>query len=247
MAEENEDIQTEDASGDQPQPYAGTTGEDTAGAEAAAEDTTDYKSEYEKIQESQRELQAKLTQTAQEATHNKKLLEAIKPYVDYTRLQPGAQQQPAEEEDDETYVTSKQVKEIVSNVSAKFQQELLAQNVRTKYPDVCDNGPNEVIVRHFLSKDTSPLTSPEDRIKNAVEKTRNYIKSLKDEGRKEAETAQTKAQAEAKAKAAAAAKASGLSASGVTAPQAPQDDNKPVSADEYAAQQQADRYRGQTL
>jgi len=255
MADENEDIQTEDVSAGQPQPDAGTTVEDTpaagdsdAAAAAANEDTTDYKSEYEKIQETQKELQAKLTQTSQESARNKQLLEAVTPYVDYTRLQPGAaQQQPAgDEDDDESYVTPKQVKEIVSNVTAKFQQELLAQNVRTKYPDVCDNGPNEVIVRHFLQKDTTPFNSPEERIESAVKSAREHIKSVKDEGKKEAEVERTKAEAEAKAKQAAAAKASGLAATGQTSPSAPQEDQE-MTGTNYVKDRRARRNRTQSV
>ena len=110
MENENGDIQMiEDVFAGQPQPDVGTTVEDTPAA--ANEDTTDYKSEYEKIQESQKELQAKLTQTSQESARNKQLLEAVTPYVDYTRLQPDAAQQPdSDDEDDESYVTPKQVK-----------------------------------------------------------------------------------------------------------------------------------------
>lgn len=250
---ENEDIQNEDVSAGQPQQDAGTiaadqtAGEGDAGA-AAAEDQTDYKAEHAKLQESQKELQAKLTQTAQEAARHKQLLDTISPYVDYSRLQGGGNAPAAGSDEDEVeeYVTSKQVKELVGNLSAKFKQELLAQNVRAKYPDVCDNGPNEVIVRHFLDKDTSPYETPEERIKSAVEKAREHIKSLKAEGRKEAEAERAKTEAEAKAKAAAAAKASGLAASGNTSPSAAAETPE-LTGESYVQQRRDKRAQTQTV
>jgi len=255
---ENENIQNDDVSAGQPQQDAGTIEADqTAGdndsagaAAAAAEDQTDYKAEHAKLQESQKELQAKLTQTAQEAARNKQLLDTIGPYVDYSRLHggPGANAPAAgsDEEDAEEYVTGKQVKELVGNLSAKFKQELLAQNVRAKYPDVCDNGPNEVIVRHFLEKNTSPFETPEERIKSAVENARDHIKSLKAEGRKEAETERAKTEADAKVKAAAAAKASGLAASGTTSPSTAAETPE-LTGESYVQQRRARRAQTQTV
>lgn len=248
---DNEDIRNDNVSAGQPQQDAGTIAADqTAGDTSIVEDKTDYKAEHAKLQESQKELQAKFTQTAQEAARNKQLLDTISPYVDYSRLHGGqGANAPAAGQDDEgaeEYLTSKQVKELVGNLSSKFKQELLAQNVRSKYPDVCDNGPNEVIVRHFLEKDTSPYETPEERIKKSVEKARDHLKSLKAEGRKEADAERAKAEADAKAKTAAAAKASGLAASGTTSPSAAAETPE-LTGESYVKQRRDRRAQTQTV
>ena len=202
----------------------GKTGEEgEAGSQEAA---SDYKAEYEKLQASQKELQSQFTTVSQEAAKTRQMLEAVQPYVDYTRL-PGQQQQAAgqtagegTDEDEQTYLSAKQVKELLTHTVQEMRGEMIAQQVRGKYPDVCDNNWKEVLVRNELAKiaKTHPYDNPEQRIERAVEAARDIIKSMQDEGRKQAETEREKTEAEAKKKAAAAAAASGLQATGVTSP-----------------------------
>jgi len=233
MADQNE---LETGSETQSQQDAGTTGTDQnqdAGAgdtgtkDAGGQDAAlDYKTEYEKLQTSQKELQSQFTTVSQEAARTRQMLEAVQPYVDYTRV-PGQQQgaqatgeSAAEGDEEETYLNAKQVKELLSHTVQEVRGEIIAQQVRSMYPDVCDDNWKEVLVRNELAKiaKTHPYEDAQQRIKRAVEAARGIIKGMQDEGRKEAEAERKKAEDEAKKKAAAAAAASGLEATGVTSP-----------------------------
>ena len=222
----------------------------TATPESENQSDIDYKGEYTKLQESQKELQAKFTQSAQEAAQNAQLLRTISPYVDYARYQGQGGPTPNaadEDPDDDEYVGKKEVEKRIEGLKSEFSQRLMAQTVRAKYPDVCDNGPNEVLVRHFMQSDQFPYKNAEERIAAAVKKTREHLQTLKSEGMKEAKSNEEKAAVERRAKEAAAAKASGLSASGNNAPPAPQEDNNPVSADSYAENERNERMKRRNL
>ena len=192
---------------------------------------------------------AELTKSNKE--RSQELLSTLDPYIDYDRMNAnrgGAGGESSEE--DEEFMSSKQVKALISNVSKTFKQELMAQNVRQKYPDVCDDGDNEVLVRHFIETKTLPTDSVEKRIDDAVKLTREHLKSFEDKGRKAAQTEKEAAEKTTAEKAAAAAKASGLATSGAT--QAPnkateEDENKPVTPDDYVAGRQKKRLQRQNL
>jgi colicin import membrane protein len=196
--------------GDDQDAGAADTGKADEGAAGSQDAGSDLKAEYEQLQQEKKELQSQFTTVSQEAMRTRQMLEAVQPYVDYRRV-PGQQQAgqsagESEGDEEETYLSEKQVKELVSNTVQEVRGEIIAQQVRSTYPDVCDNGWKEVIVRSELAKiaKTHPYEDAQQRIKRAVEATRTIIKGVQDEGRKEAETERQKADAEAKKKAAAA-------------------------------------------
>ncbi|HUV66624.1 MAG TPA: hypothetical protein VMW24_22245 [Sedimentisphaerales bacterium] len=232
MPDEREDLTGSDV---QSQQDAGTADADTTNQDAQADDATndgaagseqdpkDYRAEYEKLQREKTELQSQFTTVSQDAAKARQMLEAVQPYVDYSRAQQQAGQQADAgqgDSDDEEYLTKKQVQEFVANTVKGVREEIIAQRVRSQYSDVCDNDWKEKIVLNELAKlaKTHPYEDPEQRIKRAVETARNILKGVQEEGRKQAEADSQKAQAEAKKKAAAAAAASGLEATGVTSP-----------------------------
>ena len=195
---------------------AGTQGQPAAGTE-----TPDYKAEVQKLQAATKELQSQFTKVSQDAARSQELLQTLEPYIDYSRIQGGQPGQAADEAGDadaESYFTKKDVKQLLDQQATTFRQELIAQNVRTKYPDVCDNGPKEVIVRWHLQNKTSPHEPAEKRIERAVEMTREILKAERESGRKEADDARKKTEDEARKKAAAAAQMSGTAATGPTSP-----------------------------
>jgi len=253
MADEEKD---QTGSEGQPPQDAGTTATDNqqaedAGHRAEAGDTTEYKTEFEKLQASHKELQGQFTTVSQEAAKTKELLQTLEPYIDYGRLPTQGQQQQAQvqeggDEEEETYMTAKQVRQLMTQVTQSVREEILAQNVRTKYPDVCDNGPNEVIVRWHLQHKTSPHESAEKRIEKAVEMTREMLKAEREKGKQEAEAERQKAQEEAKARAAAAAKAGGLGATGVTSPH---EESKPeqLTGESYIESRRARREKTRSV
>ena len=240
---------------------AGAAAAQGAGQGAAGSGAIDYKTEYEKLQASQKELQSQFTTVSQEAARTRELVEAIKPYVDYSRMGAqggegagvGANEAGSEAgaEGDETYLNAKQVKELLNSTVQQVRGEIIAQQVRSQYPDVCDNDWKEVIVRNELGKiaKTHPYEDAPQRIKRAVEAARTIIKGVQDEGRKQAEADHQKAEEEAKKKAAAAAAASGLEATGVTSPpgQGNQTGSQEMSNDSYVSGRRDRRAKTQTV
>ena len=140
---------------------------------------------------------------------------------------------------------------MLSSVTQTFQNELIAQSVRSKHPDICDRGPNEQLVGWFLKNKTLPTDRPEDRIEQAIKLTKEYISGFESKGRTAALTEKEQAEKQDREKAAAAAKASGLATSGTT--QTPnkeiqeEDESKPVTADGYAAARQKQRLARQNI
>lgn len=241
----------------------GTTGQDDlnqggqeggqqagGGVDAAASATID-RAEFDKLQTQYKELQSQSTKASQEAARLQEMMKAVEPYIDYSRLpnagQPAAAQGVEGESGEPEYLTSKQVKDLLSEQAKSFKQELIAQKVRAEYPDVCDNGPKEVIVRWHLENKTSPHEKPEERIKRAVEMTRDIFKSERQQGKTEAEKARETAEAEAKKKAAAAAKASGLGATGPTSPAQGGQENQEMSDSSYVSDRRNRRAQTQTV
>ncbi len=254
-----EELNNQEALEGQPLQDAGTRTTDdsaAAGGQAAegAAGEPDYKTEFEKLQGSYKELQGEFTSVSQEAARTRQLMETLQPFIDYSRMggQPpvaGSGQEDAELDDTEP-LTRKQVQELMNNMAQELRGQIIAQNVRTKYPDVCDGDWKEVIVRNELAKlaRTHPYDTPEQRIDKAVAAARQILKGEREAGKADAEVERKKADEEARRKAAAAAKASGLESTGTSSP-APklQDENKPVTADEYAQARQHRRYARETL
>jgi hypothetical protein len=255
MADEQEDIQ-EGFEDQPPQDDAGTPASDdgTPAGDTAADqtDAVDHKAELEKLQASHKELQAQFTTVSQDAARNRQLMETLQPFVDYSRMggqAPEGAGEPEGDEDDEVPLSRKQVREMMSSMAQELRGQMIAQGVRSKYPDVCDNDWKEVIVRNELAKlaKTHSFETPEQRIERAVNKAREILQGERDAGKSEAELARKKADEEARKKAAAAAKASGLETTAGTSPKQQEDDTKPVSADEYASARQSRRHARQTL
>lgn len=263
------EIRLEDSSGAQPpQGDAGTmdAGQTADGANAAATggdagapagtETPDYKAEVEKLQATTKELQSQFTKVSQDHARSQELLRTLEPYIDYSRIQggqpgqaPGAQPTgEAADADAETYLTKKDVKQLLEQQANGFRQELIAQNARTKYPDMCDNGPKEVIVRWHLQNKTSPHEPAEKRIERAVEMSREFIKAEREAGKKEADDARKKTEDDAKKKAAAAAQMSGTAATGPTSPASgtPQT-NEEMTGDNYVNARRTRRAQTQTV
>jgi hypothetical protein len=207
--------------------------------------------ELEKLRTDYQELQSKFTETSQELARNREMMETIKPYIDYSRLQPpgapqAGQQPNVEHEGEEVYLTDRQVKELLANQDKQFRQELAARDVRAKYPDVCDNGPKEMVVRYFLQNDTSPYESPDKRIDRAVKKAKEFIENERKAGKTEAEKARQAAEQEAKKKAAAAAQMSGTGSAGPTTP-TQQEPPTEMSGSSYIEQRKNKRAATQTV
>lgn len=264
MAEENEQGQAQPQQQD-----AGTTGEgqqqQAAEASQQAENTgsqqtgvddqnqsaesgqVDYKGEYEKLNNQVKELQSQFTTTSQELSRQQELMRTLEPYIDYNRYQqgqPGQQQGQGQqfetEEGEEVYLTDKQVKDMLNKQASTFRQELVARDIRAKYPDVCDNGPKEVIVRWHLQNKTSPHEDPQKRIERAVQMTREILESERKAGQDQAEKQRKAAEEEAKKKAAAAAQMSGTASTGKTSPSQPEPPQQ-MSGQSYIEQRRAKR------
>lgn len=262
MAKENDTGQA-----DQTQQDAGTmdTGQQAA-AEGSADTgqqgkasgqkqdsgSVDYKAEVEKLSNQVKELQSQYTTTSQELSKSRELMQTLEPYIDYSRFQQaqGRQQQQGQQfetgEGEEVYLTDKQVKQLLNQQADTFKQELVARDIRAKYPDVCDNGPKEVIVRWHLQNKTSPHEPPEKRIERAVEMTRQILENERKAGKEEAEKSRKAAEEEASRKAAAAAQMSGTASTGTTPPsQAAQPQE--MSGQSYIEQRRAKRNQTKTV
>lgn len=254
MAEERNNDETPAG---QPPLDAGTPAPDaaTAGQEPAPADAVDYKAEVEKLQNSYKELQGQFTTVSQEAARTRQLLDTVQPYIDYSRLQ-GAGAPPdhassagGSEADDETYLSSRQVQELLNKTVQDLRGEIIAQNVRMKYPDVCDGDWKEVIVRSELAKlaQSHPYDDPQRRIEKAVAKAREILTQERTQAKQEAAAERQKADEEAKKKAAAAASAAGLQATGTASPARTTDETKPVTPVEYTQARQQRRQAREAL
>jgi hypothetical protein len=94
--------------------------------------------ELEKLRTDYQELQSKFTETSQELARNREMMETIKPYIDYSRLQPpgapqAGQQPNVEHEGEEVYLTDRQVKELlirINNFARSLPQETFGPSTR---------------------------------------------------------------------------------------------------------------------
>jgi len=257
IQQEGSENQSQQAGGTAAGAGTGTEGQQQSGSPKAGNAPTvsieDLNKKIEEISESNKNLQSQFTEVSQEAARSRELLTAIDPYIDYARMRGesggGGSEGEGEGEGEESYLTGKQVEKMITDVKKGVNEKILAMNIRSKYPDIFDNGPNEVLGRYFLQNKTIPTEKAEKRIEQAVKLTREHLKSLEDKGKKTADEEKAKAEAEAKAKAAAAAKASGLSPSGATTttPKPQEDENKPVTADDYVAGRQEQRLKRQNI
>lgn len=221
------------------------------GAETKVETSPDIQKQLDELTTSNKELQSQFTTVSQDHARQSEMLAALEPYIDYDRMnteRAGAGGE-AGSADDEEYLNAKQVKQMLTEVTKTFQNTLQAQTLRQKHPDICDNGPNEQLVGWFLKNKTLPTDKPEARIESAIKQTRDYLAGLEKKGRTAAQTEKEAAEKKTAEKAAAAAKASGLATSVATTPETTktEDENKPVTADDYVAGRQKKRLQQQNL
>lgn len=221
--------------------------------EDAGKQIEELSNKLNELTESNKSLQSHFTEVSQQSARQAELLAALDPYIDYDRLRRGTggrEGESGEEEGDETYLTGKQVEKMITDVKKGVSEQILAMNLRQKYPEIFDGGPNEILGRWFLQNKTIPTDSVEKRIEQAVKLTKDHLKSLEDKGRKSEKEETAKAEAEAKEKQTAAAQQSGLSPSGATEttpkPQE-KDENKPVTPNDYVAERQKTRLQRQNL
>jgi len=148
------------------------------------ETTEDYEAKY-------KDMQSKHDMLEQELQTAKQQLDFITPYVNVP-----AQQEQGPDEDEETFVSRKDLKNFQQKIDTKMQVDQYLREFRTKYPDVGDNGPKEAMVNWYLDHRTILRDPPEKRVERAVEMVREHFKSVGDEA---TQTAQDKATKNAKA------------------------------------------------
>ncbi len=178
------------------------------------------------------ELQSKFDTLSGSVTEKQQLIDQLTPYVDFDKLKGGNQDDGLEDnEGDETFLTQKEAKALEVRLDKKIKSNNFMNDFRTTYPDLGDKGVKEEMVRYFFEKEKAG--SFDQRVKKAVEATRNLLKTEQAKGTEAATTKQKeKDELEAKKKVSA-AKAGGLG-SGITTPSGASDDEN-ESNDDYLA------------
>jgi len=145
-------------------------------------DTADLGEKYRALEERYKQSETKITELGQQNADMQRLLDA-------SRIQPSREEKPSEpigdrllENPDE--VLAEREKKIREDLTKEFNAKLYYQQLATKFrQENPDLAPHEDLVALFMNK-TDLSKSTEERLKNAIEMTRNYITKIQNEGAK---------------------------------------------------------------
>lgn len=175
------------------------------------EETSDEAGESDEVEEEisprEKELQSRITKVEQENKKLKEEYELLANQQDWRQFTPKEETETASSSEDEDEIATKRD---LSQHQQRINQQLYAREMlskfRTENPDL---QPYEDLVNTFLQTKTNPRKPLDKRLKEAADKTREFLEQEREKGRKKVEEEKKEKQKEE-------GKASGLSGSAKT-------------------------------
>jgi hypothetical protein len=205
-------------------------------AEGQVAETVDWESRA-------KEYQAAATQAEQKAAEMQEQLDSVTPYVDFGRMHGNTGQGSVEEsygaeEDEEQYMSKKQVDAAIERTKGEVAGQLIAMEFRQKNPDLVQYEQSIVTPAVARLARAHPTWGRDKILDEAVKESRGLIENLRQEGLK-------KAAEEAQKKKEAVAAASGLGSAGSTPP--PKKEPKGETYEDYMARRKQQNRAGRGL